>query len=161
MDTNGWKTQSRTTKALQSLSSKSKEEKSTKRTLGHKTGPCSLQKRETRVKDGEQWPRVWDFSGLWAGWHFGITNHTEGTVAAGELHRRQTRAEESCYRSPPASGPGRGSPGVLEFSPVSLKPSVQGLTHSQFPLLFSNFVWNFLPLSRKHDKAERPVTTHR
>lgn len=78
MDTNGWKTQSRTTKALQSLSSKSKEEKSTKRTLGHKTGPCSLQKRETRVKDGEQWPRVWDFSGLWAGWHFRITNHTEG-----------------------------------------------------------------------------------
>lgn len=121
----------------------------------------SEQQRKTRVKDGEQRLCMWDFSGLWAGWHFGITNHTEGTVAAGELHRRQTRAEESCYRSPPASGPGRGSPGVLEFSPVSLKPSVQGLTHSQFPLLFSNFVWNFLPLSRKHDKAERPVTTHR
>lgn len=114
------KTQSRTTKVLQSLSlsSKSWEEKNSKRNLGPRPDHVLFRTKEKQIKekDSKRWSRAGLLLPRGQNGALGSQTTQQGlSLPAGELLWRQTRVEGSCHRSSPASGPGRGSLGVLEF----------------------------------------------
>lgn len=114
-----------------------------KRTLRTQDWPM-FSSEQKRNKLGRNWedPRgTSPDSGT--GRYFRVTNHTARVVAAGELHRRQTRTQGGRYRSSSAWGAWEGlsrGPGI----PSVPLQAFCARFNSQFRLLFSNsVVWKF------------------
>lgn len=108
------KTQSRTTKALQSLSLQNQGKRKTAReNLGPRLDQVLFRTKEKQVREkgSKQWSRV----GLLPTLGQDGTSGSQTTQQERSLRVSYSGVEGGCYLSSPASGPGRGSPGVLEF----------------------------------------------